>query len=181
MKNRKWMVWMLLGCMVAPAALGAALVTKGANEIAIEGKLDFQSGSGTDMKLGLKYAYFLIDRWSVGFRGTVADNDFENYFSLGVLSEYNFRLPGNFKPLIGTDLVPYLGMLLDYRHAEIHNLGTEDAGILGGEAGLKFFLTDTTAVTLALVGELASEDVYIDEDEATNRDLYLLLGMRFYF
>ncbi|HPC18881.1 MAG: hypothetical protein KBC66_10090 [Kiritimatiellae bacterium] len=181
MRRGKWLIWVWLWALAAPAAMGAALVTKGANEIAVAGKLDFQSGMGADFKLDLRYAYFFIDRWSLGLRGTVADNDFENYFSAGVFSEYNFWLPEGFKPLVGTDLVPYVGLLLDYRHAEIHNLGTEDAGILGGEAGLKFFLTDTTAVTLALVGEVASEDVYVDDDEATNRDLYLMLGMRFYF
>ena len=36
-------------------------------------------------------------------------------------------------------------------------------------------------MTLSLLGEIASEDVYVDDQEATNRDLRLLLGMRFYF
>ena len=53
--------------------------------------------------------------------------------------------------------------------------------VFGADAGVKFFLTDTTALALSLRGELATEDVYDDDLEATDKNLALLLGMRFYF
>jgi len=181
MKNMKWLALALGCCLIVPAAMGEALVTQGSHEIAIGGKLDFQSGSGTAFNLDLRFAYFVIDRLSVGSRVTFGNNDFENHFSGGLLSEYNFRLPAGFRPLFGTDLVPYVGALLDYRQAHFSGLDDESAIVLGGEAGLKFFLTDASAITLSLVGELASEDVYVDDEEVTDKDLNMQIGMRFYF
>jgi hypothetical protein len=51
--------------------------------------------------------------------------------------------------------------------------------VLGGETGVKFFLTDSTAINLSLVGEWASEEIYADDLEATDLNLYAKLGMRF--
>jgi opacity protein-like surface antigen len=181
MKNMKWLVLGLTLAVAAPSAMGAALVTKGANELAIAGAVDFQSGEGTDFVLDLRYAYFVMDRFSLGTKVSLQNNDFYSHFGIGATAEYNFALPKGFKPLFGTDLVPFLGAAVDYRYSDIDHLGDESAVVLGGEGGLKFFLTDTTAVTLSLLGEIASEDVYVDDQEATNRDLRLLLGMRFYF
>ncbi len=181
MKNVKWLAVALGCCLVVPAALGEALVTQGSNEVAIGGKLDFQSGAGTALALDLRYAYFVIDRLSVGSRVTLGNDDFENHLSLGLLSEYNFQLPARYTPLFGTDLVPYVGALLDYRRAHFSGLDDESAVVLGGEVGVKFFLTDATAITLSLVGEVATEDVYVDDEEVTNKDLNMQIGMRFYF
>jgi hypothetical protein len=185
MKTKAWLMALVVG-MSAAAAPGAALITKGVNEVAAAGKLDFGGALGTEYNLDLRYGYFVIDRLTVGTRATMANNDYTEHFGLGLLSEYNFRLPTGWKPLFGTDLVPYLGMMLDYRYSHIRNppSGFDEsggAGVLGGEAGLKFFLTDSTALTLALIGELATSEIYEDDGEATDKELYLQLGMRFYF
>ena len=174
--------WMLAGLMVvvAPAAMGSALVTKGSNELAVDGKLDFATELGTDVNLKLKYAYFVLDRFAVGARVSGKKNDSVRHYGLGLTMEYNFALPASYKPVFGTDLVPFLGGGVDYRHAKLFD-EKEDAAVFIGEAGLKFFLTDMTAVTLSLVGELATEEIYADDFEATDKDLSLQLGMRMYF
>jgi hypothetical protein len=143
--------------------------------------LNFNSGEGTAFKMDLNYAYFVIDRLSIGGRFSFADNDFDNFYSLGLSSEYNFQLPASVKPLFGTDLVPFLGAYVDYRRASFSGLSDESAGVLGGETGIKFFLTDSMALALSLVGEWASEDIFVDEEELTDLSLFLELGMRFYF
>ncbi len=175
--------WMLAGAMMVmtvPAAMGSALVSKGSNEIAVDGKVDFATELGTEVEVKLKYAYFVLDRLSIGARVTGQKNDAVRHHGLGLTLEYNFALPANFKPMFGTDLVPYLGGGVDYRYAKLFN-ENENAAVFIGEGGLKFFLTDTTAVTLSLVGELATEEIYADDLESTDKDLSLQLGMRMYF
>ena len=180
MKRVMWL-WMGLALGVAgSSAWGAAMVTKGANEVAVGGKLDFATATGTDLVLDVKYAYFILDRLSMGARVTLHNNDAMNHFGVGATGEYNFDLPEGYKPMFGTDLVPYLGVAVDYRHAKLFD-EKEGAVVFGAEGGLKFFLTDTTAVTLSLVGELATEDIYADDLDATDKDLSLRMGMRFYF
>lgn len=179
----KKIVWLLAAtAMVAAAhsAMGAALVTKGSNELAVQGKMDFATAQGTEIEVDVRYAYYLIDRFSLGARGTLFNNDAVNHFGIGGMAEYNFALPANYKPLFGTDMVPYLGGGVEYRHAKLFD-EKESAVVFVGEGGMKFFLTDSTAITLALVGELATEEIYADDLDATDKDLSLQVGMRFCF
>jgi len=180
MKSMKWLVVALVCSLVVPAAMGAALVTKGSNEIAIDGKLDFATEVGTAFDMRVKYAYFFWDRIALGARATMDNNDAMNHFGVGLTGEYNFVLPEGWRPLFGTDLVPYLGVGVDYRHAKLFD-EKESAVVFGAEGGVKMFLTDSTAISLALVGELATEEIYADDLDATDKDLSLQVGMRFYF
>lgn len=180
MKSIKWVVLAWMCCAAVPSAMGSALVTKGSRELGMSGMLDFATATGTEFELDIKYAYFFWDRTSLGLRTQMYNNDAVNTFGLGATAEYNFTLPARYRPLIGTDLVPYVGVALDYRQAKLFD-EKQSAAVLGGEAGLKFFLTDSTAVTVSLVGELASEDIYADDLDATNKNLGIQMGMRFYF
>jgi hypothetical protein len=180
MKKMKWLALVLICAVAAPAALGSALVSQGSNEVSMDGKLDFATEAGIDLVAKAKYAYFFWDRIALGVRATMHNNDAMNHIGIGLTAEYNFTLPPSYKPLFGSDLVPYLGGGVDYRHAKLFDL-KESAAVFTGETGIKFFLTDTTAVTLSLVGELATEEIYADDLEATDKDLSMQVGMRFYF
>ena len=182
MKSMKWLaVAVAVASGVAiPSAMGSALVTKGSSEIAVAGMLDFATFQGFETDLNAKYAYFFWDRIALGARGMVYDNDAVTHLGMGLTGEYNFNLPESVRPLFGTDLVPFLGLTVDYRHADLFD-ETESAIIFGAETGVKFFLTDSTAISLSLVGELATEDVYEDDLEATDKNLDLEIGMHFYF
>ena len=180
MKIAKWLVLALALGGVAPAAMGEALVTKGASELAVDGMMDFATFQGVETELEVRYGYFFIDRLSVGPKAMLYNNDAVNHFGLGAAAEYNFQLPPNYKPLFGTDLVPFLGGSVEYRHAKLFD-EKESAVVFAADAGVKFFLTDTTALTFSLLGELATEDIYDDDLDATDKNLSLQLGMRFYF
>ena len=132
--------------------------------------------------LGVKYAYFFWDRISLGARWTCGRQRCGDLLAgLGLTGRIQLHPAGRIGgPLFGTDLVPYPGRGVDYRHAKLFDV-TENAVVFGGEAGVKFFLTDSTAINLSLVGELATEDIYADDLEATDLNLCLQLGMRFYF
>ena len=180
MSSMKWLVVALACAAAVPAARGAALLTQGSSELGIAGNLDTASVSGTDFDLRGNYAYFFWDRLSVGARAMVGDNDWWSYFGLGVTTEYNFGLPEGYQPLFGTDIVPlFLGLALDFRSTNLDD--RENALVFGAEAGSKFFLTDSTALVLSMVGEIGTENIYYDEDEPTDKDLRFQLGLRFYF
>ena len=180
MRSSKWLVVALACCLAVPAAMGAALVTEGSNEIAVGGVLDFASAAGVALDLQVKYAYFFWDRISLGARASLSDNDVADHFGLGILGEYNFALPEGYEPLFGTDFVPFVGASVDYRHVKLFQ-ENEDAVVFGLEGGTKFFLTDSAAISVSLVGELATEKIYADDDDAEEYDLGIRLGMRFYF
>lgn len=180
MNKVKWLALVLVVIVTAPLARAEALISRGSNELGINGIMDFATFQGIETEIDLKYAYFFWDRISLGMKGKFYHNDAMHAYGFGVTGEYNFNLPAGYRPLFGTDLVPFIGASVDYRHAKLFN-EKEDAFVFGAEGGAKFFLTDCTAITLSLVGELATEDIYDDDLKATNKDLSIRLGLRFYF
>lgn len=164
----------------APSASAKALVTQGSSELGVSGFVDIESALGTDVQFDLRYAYFFFDRFSFGVIGGFGDNDAVTRFDLSLVSEYNFALSDSYRPLVGTDFVPFLGVGVGFLYADLYP-GDETAVLFSGEAGAKFFLSDSAAVTLSLLGQFATEDVFADDAKATDVDLSLRLGMRFYF
>lgn len=180
MRSMKWLVVALACGWGVPAAMGAALLTQGSNEIGIAGSLDTTAVGGTDYDLSGNYAHFFWNRLSMGARAMVGGNDWWSYFGVGLTSEYNFSMPEGFRPLFGTDLVPFfLGLAVDFRSTNLDD--RENAVVFCAEAGSKFFLTDSTALVVSMVGEMGTEDIYYDEDEPTDKNLKFQLGLRFYF
>lgn len=180
MRNVTGLALVLACCLGAASARGAALVTEGSNEIAVDGVWDFASAAGVALDIRVKYAYFFWDRISLGARTTLSENDVADHFGLGFVGEYNFSLPEGYEPLFGTDLVPFVSAAADYRHVKLFQ-EKEDVAVFGVEGGVKFFLTDSAAISLSLVGEWATEEIYADDDEPTDVDLTMQIGMRFYF
>ena len=162
------------------AARAGALVTQGSSELGVEGGLDFASAVGTDVSLDSRYAYFVVDRLSLGGVAGFGDNDAATSFKFGGVGEYNFALPDNYQPIIGTDFVPFVGIGLAYQYVDIYH-EHENALVFTGEGGVKFFLTDSAAILLSGVFDLATEPIFPDDDEAKRWNLALRLGMRFYF
>ena len=174
--NRRIQALALAAGIAAAAAFSAhaeALVTKGSSELGIGGNLDFKSAVGTDVSLGVRYAYFFWDQISLGGTVGVADNDAATSFKIGGVGEYNFKLSDNYQPVIGTDLVPFVGLGLSYQHVDIHH-EKENALVFTTEAGIKFFLTSG-------IFDLATKDIFPDDDDANKWNFALNLGMRFYF
>lgn len=177
---KKYILLVLTAVMVVSSANAAALLDKGSSELAISGWLDFDTADGTEVDLELRYGYFLLDRFSVAGLFDTRDSKHSKIYAIGAIAEYNFTLPEGWRPAIGTDLVPYVGGGLSYAYADVLGFD-DDAFIFRGDLGVKFFLTDSAAVTLALVGSWATDDIYADDDELTDLDLQMQLGMRLYF
>ena len=169
----------IVAALVVPAH-AEALITQGSSELGIGGGLDIKSAVGTDIALNVRYAYFFWDQISLGGVAGFGDNDAATSFKLGMVGEYNFKLPDNYQPIIGTDFVPFVGLGLSYQYVDIYH-EKENALVFTGEAGLKFFLTDSAAVITSAVFDLATKDIFPDDDDANKWNLAFNLGMRFYF
>lgn len=164
----------------ASPAGARALVTEGSNEIGASGYVDFESEVGLQSALDLRYAYFFLDKFSVGGVGGFSDNDYYTHIRLGLVCEYNFPLSDDYRPLVGTDFVPFIGLGAGLQYADSDD---DDvlAGVLFPELGTKFFLSDDFALTASVLAQFASDDVFMDDHKATSTDISLRLGMRFYF
>jgi hypothetical protein len=158
----------------------AGLVSEGSSELGIGGLVDITSAVGTDISFDLRYAHFFWDRISLGGVVGFSDNDAATAIKAGGVGEYNFKLSDSFAPLIGTDLIPFVGLGLTYQYVDIYH-EHESALVLTTEGGLKFFLTDSAAVTLSAILDLATKDIFPDDDDAEMWNLSFRLGMRFYF
>lgn len=169
-----------LGGMAANPCRAEALISKGSSELGMDGMLDFTSAAGTEVALQIRYGYFFWDQISLGLVGGFGDNDAMTAFQLGVSGEYNYRISDEYRPIIGTDFVPFVGVGVGYQYVDIYH-ENENVVVFSAEGGTKFFLTDSAAITLSMVLEGATERIYADDEDADAWDCYLKLGMRFYF
>ena len=169
-----------LGIATTLPGRAEALITEGSSELGVGGGLDFRSAVGTDVSIDVRYAYFFWDQISLGGVAGFGDNDAATSFKVGAVGEYNFKLSDNYQPLIGTDFVPFIGLGLSYQYVDIYH-EKENALVFTGEGGAKFFLTDSAAIITSAVFDLATKDIFPDDDDANKWNLALKLGMRFYF
>lgn len=148
---------------------------EGTSEVSISGLLDFETANGTLIDLNLFYGYFFIDYIEIGLAGSYLDDDAAQIWALGPKAEYNFD--------IGYSVVPFVGGSLKLAATEYKDTDKDDtAGIVGIEGGVKFFITEYAAISVALVGEAATADIYPAKDgETDSTDIRTELGMRIFF
>jgi hypothetical protein len=49
------------------------------------------------------------------------------------------------------------------------------------EPGIKYFLLDNFALSMALVLEASTDDIYVEKDEPKSYNAYIDFGIRFFF
>ena len=166
--------WLAIVSISAMAASGfAATLLQDTQEVIVEANFDPDTASGSHYDLSLAYGYFIADYLEVGGRFVWSDDDFIQASSLGAFAEYNFDL--------GTEIVPFAGVSLDYAAVEIEDLNSdENAIVLGITGGAKFFIAENVAISAAAVIEQATEDIYAEEDDVSDSDIRLEVAMRFF-
>jgi hypothetical protein len=157
------------------AASHAMYFTEGTSELSVSGLLDFESENGALTDLHLFYGYFVMDYLEAGLAGSFMNGDAVRMWALGPKAEYNFDL--------GYSAVPFVGGSLRFAASKLkEGEKSDNAVIAGAEAGAKFFITEYAAISAALVGEIATDDIYLaSENEKESTDLRFELGMRIFF
>ena len=157
------------------AASHAMYFTEGTSELSVSGLLDFKSANGTLTDINLFYGYFVMDYLEAGLAGSFMNGNAVRTWALGPKAEYNFD--------IGYSAVPFVGGSLMFAASKLKEEEKSDTAVIAGaEAGAKFFITEYAAISAALVGEIATDDIYASsDDEMDSIDLRFELGMRIFF
>jgi hypothetical protein len=155
----------------------APLLSRGTQELALSGLLDFENRGNTTLELVGRYGFFLRDNLEVGGVAAFSGNFNDAFrYGLGGFAEYHFP------QLITPSVVPYLGadVLLSFVDTDF---GDDNAALtFEPRVGLKWFIRNYFAVEAHVFGALATDDLYQNkEDELDFYDVGLRLGIRVYF
>ena len=158
----------------------AGRIDAGTIEVGVDMALDFNGANGTTYSGDLRGGYFLVDGVLAGGRlGFRTDDDWTG-FGLHAYLEQHFETDTPWIPYVGGSL-GFEYCSYEYRADNVKVSESENALVLGLTAGVKFFITETTALDLGLALDIASEDIYHASDgDGDNVDATLGLGLRFF-
>lgn len=161
-------IWMFGVALTA----SAVMIGEGTRELTLEGEYQFSSQMGRAVSLQLGLGLFVVDGFQVGLIGGLSDDDVVTTLKGGGFAEYNFD--------IGHIFIPFTGARALYSHTDL-DVTTEDSVLLGGYAGVKYFIAENIAVSLKYLFEWADDEIFFDNGEVKDTNASIQLGMRFYF
>ena len=161
---------------LAGASYGANL-DEGTHELRLSGLLDPETALDTEARLEGGYGYFLADGVEIGFLAEYSDNDAATSAGGSLFLDVFYTAAGGM-------LVPYGGVQASVLSSETDFGGVdEDENALVGmaQAGGLFFVTDNLAVDAKGQYRMASEDIYIEDDDVVDTDIRFVMGLRYFF
>ncbi len=151
----------------------------GRQELQVYVSPDFEGVTGDTIVVDAGYGLLIKDRLLISglaMLKTVEDiapgeKDYR-FRELDVACEYLFKAHGSFQPYVRV----LLGM------AWLNYINEKQSGLtFGAGTGLKFMLTDSTAIDLALTHRSSNERVFINDFKLQKADLEIRLGLRVRF
>ncbi len=171
---KKQLLALILAGLTAGSVHAVTLAT-GTMETRLEGNIDPTTSAGTLIDLAFSYGYFFADNLQAGGRVALRDDDNLTSYNAGVFAEYNFETGSE-------DWLPFVEGSLGLSHNDIRGYKSSDtAVVLGLQGGAKYFIAPNVAVSGALVGEWASEEIYADENDLEDLDIRLQFAIRYYY
>ena len=164
----------LLIALWAASPAFAVTLAPGTMETRVAGQLDATSANGTLVELGVSYGYFFRDNLQAGGRVAFFDNDNSTLYSASVFTEYNFEIGSD-------DWLPFVEGSLGLAHGDGEGGTTETALTFEAQGGVKYFLAPNVALSLALVFDYATAEIYPDDDAYDDSDLRAQLAIRYYY
>lgn len=161
----------VLAALFMAASAFATPIVQDSLELRLGGNLDFDNPNGKfDFLFDTGLGYFPMDNIEVGGLATWGYNGSKFGYGIGGFTEYNFDFD--------VFIMPYIGMKLQYFFGDFYVKNFLNVEFTGG---LKFFVSETVAIYSELYYDLASEDAYINGNEAKNYDIGMKFGVRAYF
>lgn len=177
------MNWIRVGVIALLAAwsgtVNAELVYQGTREIGISGIADFDTEDEALVQLDLTWGEYIRNYWMLGTVGGFSVSESLTRFRAGVFTEVNFE--------IGATVLPFIAVSANLLAADVDlddvggPSGNDAAFGLGGEIGLKGFLTDYVALSGSLETMWATDNVFLESDGAADTDFRVKFGLRFYY
>ena len=167
------MVASVIAMLCLAVSAPAVMLEEGTQEIQVGGSFDFEGLGGSVLDVGLGWGYFVADYVEAGLLGAVTLSDPGDSYSIGGFGEYHFD--------IESIVVPYMGAGLSLLMTDINNGDDTTALAVSGLAGAKIYLVENVALDIRSVLAVATDDVYIADDELANWDARIEMGLRFYY
>ncbi len=158
--------------MILAALSGfGAVLQEDTMEIGLNGTLDFENMNGRVQTANqLSLGYFILNDIQVGGLASFACEGSDIGWGLGPYGEVNFDLD--------SAIVPYIALRLTVNFGEFYS---SDHLLTEGAGGLKFFLAENVALAGELYYDLASKNIFINNEREQSSDFGLHFGIRSYF
>jgi hypothetical protein len=157
--------------LLLAAAAMATPIQQDTLELRLGGNIDFDNPSGKfDFLIDSGLGYFVLDDIEFGGLVTWGYNGNDFGYGIGGFGEYNFDFD--------VFIMPYIGMKLQYFFGDFYVKNFINVQF---DAGLKFFLSEAVAIYTEFFYDLASENAYINGNEAKSYDVGMNMGIRAYF
>lgn len=166
--------YIVTGLIILGAVNASAfMLQQGTKEVGVDGTFDVDSPDGSLLSADVRMGRFIQYGWLLGGELSLRNSDSVTLIGGTGFSEWNFPMD--------SALVPFLGARLGLATADVDGVGSETALIVGGEAGGKLFLAENVAVSLQLNLDLATSDIFPEDDGVGNFDARITLGLRYFF
>lgn len=152
----------------------AQMLSQGTMELDISGNFDAKGPAGNQVWTALGFGYYVIDNLELAAAGAFIYDDYETGYHPAIDAQYNFNL--------GYKLVPFIGINAGWgiwRYKEVDNA---DGFVYGGEAGLKYFITENLALSAAVDYDLSTGDIWTEKDgKMVDNNWGIAWGLRYNF
>ena len=185
--------WLTGLVMVSALGLGparAGMVSQGTKELGLSGNLDFDTADDALLELDITLGRFFRDSWEIGVLAGFATSDSLTRFQVGAFTEYNLEIGRLWVPFVGAN-VNLIAVDADFNDKTELGGGSVQSSALtgedsafgaGGVLGIKSFLHENVALTLALNMDWSTDDMFLKSgDTVGDTDLTVQLGIRYYF
>ena len=165
-------VALLMGAGVA----NAEMIYQGTRELGLSGFLDFDTADDATIRADVTVGQFVYDYWQIGAGAGLGISDSLREFRGELFTEYNFEINAAVLPYIGTS-IGFVAADVEFEELD----GKDSAFTVGGEIGLKGFLSEEVALAGGVEFLWATDDVFLAKDSVEDTDVRLSLGLRFFY
>ena len=152
----------------------AQMLSKGTMELDIAGNYDPKGSAGNQIWTALGFGYFVIDNLELAAAGAFIYDDYEIGYHPAVGAQYNLNL--------GCKLVPFIGLNLGWGIWDYKNIENTDGFVYGGEVGVKYFITDSLALSASIDYDLSTGKIWTEKDgNMVDNNWGVNWGLRYFF
>ena len=172
------MCWkkMTIALLLAAGLARGEMIYQGTHELGLSGFLDFETADDATVQADVRLGQFVRDYWEVGAGAGMGISDSLQQFRVDLFTEYNFEINASVLPYLGASI----GMVAaDVDYEDVN--GNDVAFTVGGELGLKGFLSENVALYGGVEFLWATDNVFLSGSGVEDTDIRLKLGFRFYY
>jgi hypothetical protein len=176
---KKWMIVAAAVGMVAMVAgvSKAGVLKEGTQEIILSGNYDPDAFDDYNYTLRLGYGRFIMDNLEIGVRGLATGTKHVTIDGIQGLIEYNIPMSDKWGFFVQGTVGGLYGKVEDPNSGNDVDNETVAASVAGG---VKYFLTETVAISGDVEYTKCADDVYVEDDELVDDNVEFNLALRFY-